>query len=270
MNLTISERDKNLLIGVLGILFAVVAWFFIASPIFKKTDELEIANVTLKQTADKYVEVNAKMDEYKKSITKLTEEKTTILNSYPADMSREDQIMFWINLENTFSGQLAFSSLSMSPWEELSAGAPAEAAPVPEETDLTTEEAEATDTAATPEQSTPVANLPELHLYRAPINFGYNATYVGLKGMIQYLFDQLDKKNIENLSVSFDSSTGNLSGTIDVNLFYLMGTDKPYTPKRVPDVMKGVSDVFHTVEGAGLTPNEQETENDGEEDGSTE
>lgn len=269
-----SEKDKYLLIGLLGVLFAIISWFLVASPIKNKTEELKTQNVTLKQTADLYVEISTGIDEYKKRIENLTSEKEGILDTYPASIAREDQIMFWANMENTFQDQLAVSTLNMAIWEEVLPEQLTEPAPVVEETeDTATEDAAAEDAqnaaAAEPTPEDAVTQAAQeaaaaVHLYRAPMNFSYVATYRGLKNMINYLFSQSDKMNIENLNVAFDSATGNLAGNIDMNQFYLMGTDKQYTPAQIPTVSKGVSDVFHTVEGAALTPEETQEDTDTE------
>ena len=53
-----------------------------------------------------------------------------------------------------------------------------------------------------------------------------------------------DKKSIEGLAVSFDDETGNLEGTLDMNMYYMVGTGKDHTPATIPTVPTGVSNVF--------------------------
>lgn len=263
-----SEKDKYLLIGLLGVLFAIIAWFFIASPLKTKTEELKTANVSLKATADLYVEISSQIDDYKQKIEDFSTEKEQILAAYPASIAREDQIMTLVNMEDAFNKDLAISAATLDPWEVMTLPQE-EAAPVaPEITDETATDASSTE--ATTEVAEPSAqdaviqeanqNAASVILYRVPSNVTYVATYSGLKNMINYLFSQNDKMNINNLTVAFDASTGNLAGNMGMNQFFMMGTDKQYEPVRIPTVPKGVSDVFHTVEGAGLTPEETETE----------
>lgn len=263
-----TERDKYLLIGLIGVLFAIIAWFFIASPIKTKTEELKTANIPLKETADLYVEINAQIDTYEKKIEDFATEKETILAAYPAAIAREDQIMSLVNLEDTFHEDLAISTLTLSAWETVMLPQE-EAAPVATETtdEAATDEAADAATTDVPAVSAQDAIIQEANLeaanvilYRAPSNFTFVATYSGLKNMINYVYSQNDKMGIENLTVAFDSTTGNLAGNMDINQFFMSGTDKQYAPTKIPTVPKGISDVFHTVEGAGLTVETEEAE----------
>jgi len=68
--------------------------------------------------------------------------------------------------------------------------------------------------------------------------------------MITHLYAQTDKKCVEGLSLAYDSATGNLMGSLDLNQYYMTGIDKNYQPTSVPTVPKGVRDVFHTVGGS--------------------
>ena len=265
-----TERDKYLLIGLIGVLFAIIAWFLIASPIKTKTEEIKIANIPLKETADLYVEISSQIDTYEKKIEEFAEEKETILATYPAAIAREDQIMSLVNLEDTFHEDLAISTLTLSAWETVMLPQEEAAPAVAETTDETaTDETATTDVATTdvPAVSTQDTIIQEANLeaanvilYRTPSNFTFVATYSGLKNMINYVYSQNDKMGIENLTVAFDSTTGNLAGNMDINQFFMSGTDKQYAPTKIPTVPKGISDVFHTVEGAGLTVETEEAE----------
>jgi len=52
------------------------------------------------------------------------------------------------------------------------------------------------------------------------------------------------------MTLAYDSSTGNLMGSVDLDQYYMTGIDKLYQPTSVPPVPKGVRDVFHTINGA--------------------
>ena len=47
--------------------------------------------------------------------------------------------------------------------------------------------------------------------------------------------------------MAFDSETGNLRGSLQLNQYYMIGIEKEYQAIPVPVVPKGVKDVFHTV-----------------------
>ena len=66
-------------------------------------------------------------------------------------------------------------------------------------------------------------------LYRTQDSMQFTGTYASLKDMVEYLADQIGRMTLDNVNASFDSSTGNLSGSITINLFSMAGTGKAYT-----------------------------------------
>lgn len=218
----IGPKERNLLLGMLGVILAVCAWFFVASPMKEKTAALAAENATLLEKVNEYQSVNAKKDEYVAKTTELTAKRAELLDGYAAGISREDEIMYWSNLERANEGKVATSDLVMSAWEEVYVEG-------------------YTDTASEGEGAT------QIHLYKAPVNYTYVATYDGVKDMVKYVYAQQDKKSIENISIAFDDTTGNLQGSMDINMYYLIGTDKEYVPYTIPSVPTGITNVFHST-----------------------
>lgn len=252
MTFAVSKRDKCLLIGLFGGLFLIIAWLYVANPLKEKTAVLETENVTLKAKADLYQSINANLPMYEEQIVAMKEIITNISNDYPAHISREDEILFVSNMENYMISDLAVENITMSVPQEIVVNVEVESA----STDAVTQEA----TAATQEVA---QNVPEVHLYKQPVNYSFRCTYRGAKDMIKYIYDQTDKKSIEGLTLAYDSATGNLLGTLELNQFYMLGTDRQYQPASVPAVPKGVNDVFHTVNGsAGVNAVMDETQDE--------
>lgn len=216
----IGSKEKNLIIGLLGILIVAGVWMFVASPMKEKTTALQAENESLKVTKDEYEAINAQKAVYEQGIVDLTTEREELLENYPAGITKEDEIMYWANMERTNSATLALSDIAMSPWEEVFVDG------------YTPSEGE---------------GASQLHLYKAPVSYTYNATYDGVKAMVAYVFAQNDKKSIESVNISFDESTGNLTGSMNMNMFYMNGTDKEYVPYTIPTVPTGVENVFRST-----------------------
>lgn len=246
MNLALSKKDQSLLLGLLGAIFLFVAWYFVSTPLQEKTVVLETENIALKTKADLYQSINANLPKYEEGIEKFEKEIAEISNRYPVNISREDEIMFLANMENVYTNDLAVENITMSGVVEVLAENAADTA-APAATETTTDAT--ADTAATDAAMEPEIVLPEVHLYKQPVNYSFRCTYKGAKDMIKYLFAQTDTKSIEGMTLAFDSETGNLMGTLDLNQYYMMGIDKEYQAIPTPTVLKGVSDVFHTVNG---------------------
>ena len=76
----------------------------------------------------------------------------------------------------------------------------------------------------------------------------FTGTYASLKDMVDYLADQTGRMTLDNVNASFDSSTGNLSGSITVNLFFMAGTGQTYTEPDAGSVAYGTDNIFGTIE----------------------
>jgi len=244
MTFAVSKRDKCLLIGLFGGLFLLLAWLYGATPLQEKTAALQTENVTLKAKADLYQAINANLPTYEEGIAKMERQIADIANSYPVYISREDEILFLANMENTYHSDLAVENITMSAVEEIVANVAVET----QDTEAVTQEAVTQEAAAATEEV--VEATPAIHMYRQPVNYSFRCTYKGAKDMITHLYAQTDKKCVEGLSLAYDSATGNLMGSLDLNQYYMTGIDKNYQPTSVPTVPKGVRDVFHTVGGS--------------------
>lgn len=246
MTFTISRRDKCLLIGLFGGAFLLLAWLYGYTPLQEKTAAIEAENVTLKAKADLYQQINANLPTYEEGIATMEERIAEIANSYPVYISREDEILFLANMENTYVSDIAVENITMSAVEEIIADVQVEPAP---ETPTEGDAAAATTEAVTTTEET-VEQGPEIRMYRQPVNYSFRCTYKGAKDMLTHLYAQTNKKSVNSMTLAYDSSTGNLMGSVDLDQYYMTGIDKLYQPTTVPPVPKGVGDVFHTINGS--------------------
>lgn len=219
----LRKSDINLLLLVAGIVIAALAWVAVASPLQEKTQTLEAENASLKSQKELYEAVNANLPTYEAEIAQMQEDIVEISNSYPVNISREDEIMFLSNMEDAYPKDIAISNIEMAAFMEVytdQGGSAGEGATL-------------------------------VHMFKQPTNYDFRATYKGLKDMTTYLIANANKKGIEEITLSLEQETGNLHGTFAINQFYMTGLDKEYQPIKIPSVRKGVPDVFHTVKNAG-------------------
>ena len=275
----LSDKEKNLITILLGILFLVIAWFIVAAPLRERISVLKEENKTLQEKTQVYQGIYANLNSYESQIVTLEDTKKKIYDEYPIGITREDEVMFWADLENKFPEDISVSTLTMSATEEVSpvisdtqntdsatdqtSGESDEIPKETQETEAMTTEDE-TDTQSNDGSTQAVTNSSEIHLYRAPIDFNFVSTYSGLKDMLSYIFSEGTKKSVDAINLSFDSATGNLSGTMTMNLYYMIGIDKQYQPLQIPPIQKGVKDIFHTVNGGiqSNDSNQESTQND--------
>ena len=259
--MSLSKRDTALLIGFGGVLFLIISWLYIASPLKEKTSTLQSENAQLKTTVDLYVSINANREEYETGVVTMEDGIDEMMSHYPSAIGRTDEIMFLANMEKSYADDLVIQSITMATPEEVVATIEADTTAVDAATGQAQADVAAAEAVAAIDGvavdptyqgnldvtlASPKANM-DVHLYKQPVNFTFRCTYSGAKEMITYLFAQIDRKGIDTMNLAFDSETGNLMGTMNMNQYYMVGTGKDYQPLAIPAMNRGVDDVFHTI-----------------------
>lgn len=223
--MTVSKRDIQLLVGFAGVLLVVLTYFFVFTKFQEKTDLIKADNLVLKEEVDKLESLNlqhkifmGKMEEYQTLISQMRD-------TYDVGYLTEDDIMYIVNMEKKETNQVKVPYLNMS-------GPTLVVAP---ETTVVGEMGVApTDDGVA--------------LYQAPMNFGIQITYEGFKNMVSYLYSNGGRKNLESVSLMFDSGTGQLTGTVVLNRYFLSNTDKVYEPYEIPMMQLGTDNIFKTTD----------------------
>lgn len=238
MDMSVSKKELNLLIGLIGVLAAVAVWFLVASPNQEKTAALEAENATLKPKAEEYEAVNARLDEYELGIINNQNEFNEIIDHYPSDVQAEDAIMLWANFDKAYPEMLRFSDLEI---EEIDPVAVAGVEDIGNAQVVENEDGSRQFNDSDMEEITAMYKL-----YAVPVGMSYICTYDGMKKIFAYLESQHDRLSINQFDIAYDESTGYLTGSIWVEQYYLEGIEKEYSPSFIPSVPKGQSNLFHT------------------------
>lgn len=266
MNMEITKKDASLLIGLFGVLVAVVVYYFVFVPYTEKADSLKSENIslnsrvqTLQLLANDYDNLLQQTKDNQESLKK-------ILDRFPSDVKEEDMIMLAVQLQS----QGAFDSIT-----GLSIG---EATDVYAVTDLDAKVAETVDgrlgttTAATdPSQTdgteegvqTETAteeSAGDVELTPGQLNLDGNyvlrertgeitgtSSYEGFKQAIQMLTERNDRTQI-NVMASYDIETGLLDSSMTIIADFMTGTGKPYVAPTIPFVPQGTGNIFGTVD----------------------
>lgn len=244
-----NKSQMPLLLGFLGILVAVCAFIFIFRPLSAKTAVLVTENAMLLDKAVKYKELDEKKAFFKEEIERMNSETMGLIEEYSTGLIREDQIMYMANVQKRFKEDLLVNIFTMGENEELllQTATDAEAEMAAEQVatgEVVTEQA----TASTSAFVEPVAEDSGIHMFKNTIDSGFDVTYSGLKDVLDYINGLGTRKNVSALSLSFNSGTGNLAGTMTLNQYYLTGTEGVYTPVNIPAMMIGLDNIFGTVD----------------------
>ena len=233
--MNISMRDKKLLLMFSGVAVFGLGWFFGYRPQMEEAANIEAANKPLEERLSNLLELAKNKDFYISE----TESSQSKINEYvakfPSDVKEENGIVLAQNIENNIGMQISnvgiatkefVASIDGSTEEEIAEQNATMSEQANEQTQEQLDNIEGTDSqaeenlqnasdAAAADQSytsqTPV-------LYRTQVTLQFNGTYAGLKEAVTYLAQQNGRMTLDNVNASYDTSTGNLTGTIIVNM----------------------------------------------------
>ena len=262
----VSMRDKKILLMFIGILVFFLGWFFGYRPQMEIASQIEESNGPLEERLQELLDLAANKDFYVSETASIKDKISEYISEFPADVRPEDGIVLANKMENELGFQItnvgvgekefvasidgsSEEDLAQSQDQTMSEQANAqtqEQIDNIEGTDSQAEEAlqNASDAAAADQSSD--SQVPVL--YRTQVTLQFNGTYAGLKKAVLYVADQSGRMTLDNVNASYDTSTGNLTGTIIVNIFSMSGTERTYTEPDAGSVAYGTDNIFGTVE----------------------
>ena len=251
----VSMRDKKILLMFIGILVFFVGWYFGYRPQMEKADQIEDLNGALEEQLQDLLELAANKDFYVSETASIKDKISEYISEFPADVRPEDGIVLANKMENELGFQITNvgvgekEDLAQSQDQTMSEQANAQTQEQIDNIEGTDSQAEAdlqnaSDAAAADQSSD--SQVPVL--YRTQVTLQFNGTYAGLKKAVLYVADQSGRMTLDNVNASYDTSTGNLTGTIIVNIFSMTGTDRTYTEPDAGSVAYGTANIFGTVE----------------------
>ena len=245
--MSISERDKKILIVFVGILIFALVYYF---PIRSYTEDAEKLNTENVGLTAKLAELEAKVareSEIKAETTNYEADTLALVAKFPSFLQVENEIMDIVGLEKELKVEVPLITVN-TPVEMKGSDTPeaetTEATEAPQE--VATEEAPE---AAPEEASTteaPAAN--KYKLYDMSTNINYKGGYDSLKKFLDKIAKSTDKKSINSVSLTFDNKTGNLDGNIVYDSYFLAGSDRPYEEIITKTIRHGTKNIFGTVD----------------------
>ena len=253
--MSISERDKKILIVFVGILIFALVYYF---PIRSYTEDAEKLNTENVGLTAKLAELEAKVareSEIKAETTNYEADTLALVAKFPSFLQVENEIMDIVGLEKELKVEVPLITVntpvemkgSDTPEAETTQAPPQEVATeeAPEaspEADSTTEAPAADETGVAPA----VAN--KYKLYDMSTNINYKGGYDSLKKFLDKIAKSTDKKSINSVSLTFDNKTGNLDGNIVYDSYFLAGSDRPYEEIITKTIRHGTKNIFGTVD----------------------
>lgn len=249
--MSISERDKKILIVFVGILIFALVYYF---PIRSYTEDAEKLNTENVGLTAKLAELEAKVareSEIKAETTNYEADTLAMVAKFPSFLQVENEIMDIVGLEKELKVEVPLITVN-TPVEMKASDTPevAEAAEAPQE--VATEEApeadSATEAPAADETEVAPAAANKYKLYDMSTNINYKGGYDSLKKFLDKIAKSSDKKSINSVSLTFDNKTGNLDGNIVYDSYFLVGSDRPYEEIITKTIRHGTKNIFGTVD----------------------
>ena len=249
--MSISERDKKILIVFVGILIFALVYYF---PIRSYTEDAEKLNTENVGLTAKLAELEAKVareSEIKAETTNYEADTLALVAKFPSFLQVENEIMDIVGLEKELKVEVPLITVN-TPVEMKASDTPevAEAAEAPQE--VATEEApeadSATEAPAADETEVAPAAANKYKLYDMSTNINYKGGYDSLKKFLDKIAKSTDKKSINSVSLTFDNKTGNLDGNIVYDSYFLVGSDRPYEEIITKTIRHGTKNIFGTVD----------------------
>lgn len=266
--MSISTRDKKILLMFSGVAVFAAGYFFGYKPQMSKAEEIETASVPLETRLNELLEMAKNKEFYVEETSRYNQEVSNYVAQFPADVKEEDGILLARDMENTLDMEVSnigistrnfIASLDGSTEEEIGELVDQTLSEkANEQTQEQIDEIEGTDTKAeealadaTEAAFSDVADLTDLTvLFRRLDTLQFNGTYDSLKDAVDYLASRSGRMTLDSVDASFDASTGNLIGTITVNMFSMTGTGSTYTEPNAGSVALGRKDLFGTIDAA--------------------
>lgn len=266
--MSISTRDKKILLMFSGVAVFAAGYFFGYRPQMSKAEEIETASAPLETRLNELLEMAKNKEFYVEETSRYNQEVSDYVAQFPADVKEEDGILLARDMENALDMEVSnigistrnfIASLDGSTEEEIGELVDQTLSEkANEQTQEQIDEVEGTDTKAeealadaTEAAVSDAADLTDQTvLFRRLDTLQFNGTYDSLKDAVDYLASRSGRMTLDSVDASFDASTGNLIGTITVNMFSMTGTGSTYTEPDAGSVALGRKDLFGTIDAA--------------------
>lgn len=251
-----STREKKLLIILAGVAILALTYFLIFIPQSNKRDSLKSENMNMKSQYNQISALAAKADDYTKKTKDMSDAMQQVYDNFPSYLQIENGIMDAVAIEkstNTNITELTVGSPTAidvnNPTGE--AGTDSSSGSSSDSSTTDSSNADSLQSFQTADGSTSTGSAKSTvtgyQLYDVSTVMAFKTEYHGLKAMLVKVIGSSQKKTISTLNVSFDDSTGKLTGEMLVDSYFLYGLDKPYEAPYIPAVPHGTNNLFGTT-----------------------
>ncbi|MBO4396692.1 MAG: type II secretion system protein M [Eubacterium sp.] len=239
-----TDTAKKVLLIIAGLLVCALTYFFVFQPNSDETERLENETMQLQSEVNRLTSLQVQIAELEPQAQMHENEMNLYFAEYPSQMTEQKAIYnVWRMMCDT-----GMRVTTIAPSKDMTFMENGQI--VSMETAVVSENAEASSEATEVAQSSPETKVPVKEI------IGKYATYqLAFTGKKSEIYDALDwiSNNSEHMAVgpialSYDASTGKLSGTISVNYYSMNGNGIAYVDPDTSEIVIGPDDIFGTGE----------------------
>ncbi|MCH5272972.1 MAG: hypothetical protein J1E35_04805 [Lachnospiraceae bacterium] len=220
-----GEIKKFLLMLVLVVLLAGLAVFYLYLPLVRQRDAMIEENVNLNGRSITLQNMVRDKEIFKEGINASRTKMGEAFNRYGVGNTPEKSIMLVKRMETEVGVKMpsvSFSSPSLFTSIQV---------PVIEDIEGT-------------EGDNYNVTYASIDILTETLTVSYSCNYEQLKKLIDFINVYPERMNIESISISYDSETSDLSGSLVLNLFAVTGTDRVYEEPKIDDIRLGEDNIF--------------------------
>lgn len=255
---SISNREKRMLLMLFGVILMVLSYVAVFRPQMDKASEISAQNETLDSRLDELLSMAAKKEYYQRETQNMQDEIDKYCEQFPADIKEEDGIVLAQNIEKASGitidtvgtgvrlmvsddGTVDEGSTEQQQTlsEQDNAATKEQVDKIEGNTEATTETQQQTDDALIEDSPT---------LYRTQDTLSCKGSYENLKKAVTYINGQTGRMTVDNITMTFDSGSGGLTGTMTVNIYSMSGIGNQYSEPDAGTSTYGKKNLFGTLQ----------------------
>ena len=220
----IQERDKKVILLALAAILLAVSYYLGYKNLTSDIEKYDKAYTELKVREDDLREKMANQERYEKTIVDDKAAYAKIMSSYSSNITQTSEIEFINILERATDAWISSVSLGTATpiytFGQLESANPS--------------------TEGAPYKTDDVG-------YKTTMTIAYTAEYDQWKDLVQYINNYFSKNVIENISMTYADSTGEVSGSMTLGLYSISGSDTQYVEPEF-DIQTGTDNIFTSEE----------------------
>ncbi|MGN0328227.1 MAG: hypothetical protein ACI4D4_04515 [Lachnospira sp.] len=230
--LSVSERDKKLLVYVFAVLIVVMAYMFGYQKLaaVAENNQRQVTELTKKKRD--LTEKNNNKGKYVSDTLDFQSKSKKLLTEYENGSSQTSVLSFLNKIESS-TGAWVKSVTFSEPVAVYTFGQK---------------------TSSNPSDSSAVAYSTDKVGYKVTIDVAYDADYTQWKNLIKYINDYDTKNSIEAITVSYSEATNTVSGTMSLALYSVTGEGRKFEEPKF-DIGVGTGNIFSNQNDGGQNNN---------------